>query len=149
MSYVARMFGEVMFDTEENFNQAKEILENAGWLEEFNIEKSEEADWVAKLVLERSTVRNLGRHTDDILTKASDGFFIGVTNDVSWEGFYDTTGEYAEYDLEGWIRENTNLHRHKPEESNYEDESDYYDNFVEWQTDCEERFFAEIAPRLL
>jgi hypothetical protein len=78
---------------------------------------------------------------------ADEGQVIGTSNDVNWHGFIVTVDEGRErYNLEEWIEnnqaelQNPNLPNDEPKQSEYEDESTWFNAYVEWQTDCENEF---------
>jgi hypothetical protein len=132
MSYIAFIEGELQFDTDDTFEQMLDRLEP--WDGDFD------TDVPNRRIVFEGVYRNLGRHTEELLDTASDGYLIGHSTDGSWHGFVATPNEETEYDLEEYANETLDMET--PDTSH----SDHGEAYTHWQSLVEGQFLAELRP---
>lgn len=93
------MEGRATYPDEETLDKVIEELKNHGFYDVVSVDRSS-----LSISVDFGTYRNLGRNTNLLLEPASEGAFIGVSNEMEWHGFVDTTNlaGYEEFPLKQW-----------------------------------------------
>ena len=130
MSYISTLEGQLLFDTEEQFNNARSEIED--WEDNLSFyppAETEYGNW--EIVINKSSYRNLGRNLDSVLEMATAGWVIGTSNDVSWHGAIERAdGTSVEVDLEDFASQNQDELSlpDRPNKDDYENEDDWFED---------------------
>jgi|AntDeeMinimDraft_6_1070357.scaffolds.fasta_scaffold07231_1 hypothetical protein len=152
MSYISTLAGELWYSVEEDFIEALEVIGEGGWTDQVDLVTTEgelTEDEVGGIKIPFGVYRNLGRNLDILLDLARGGYVIGTSSDVRWHGFFvKPDGTDESYDLDEWITNNhLKLADQKPLKVDFKDESEWFDEYVDWQADCENKFRCVVGPQ--
>lgn len=144
MSYIATMQGEVEFPDQAALENAEEELERMSGDNGF--QGIRVVDDSLTVTIEFGVYRGLGAHLDRIFQYAAGGYVIGYSNDSGWEGFVETTRGRDHTSLEEWAAENGFDNR--PDKDDFETEDEWFDNYVDWQSEVELAFMDDRLSKL-
>jgi hypothetical protein len=142
MSYISTLEGRVTYDSTEAFETAVENLESHGFKSMVELKPDK-----CEILLNIGTYRNLGRNLELLLDTASGGGVVGVSSEVNWHGFVATPETEEEFDLENWAARN-GFETSRPEQENFETEDDWWDEYVDWQSEVGSAFMEENSHYL-
>lgn len=155
MSYISTLEGELVFNDSVKIRQAIQYLHQGDWADKLTINIPGGAvipqGETAMIKIPLGTYRNLGRNLEKIVNLADDGYVVGTSTEVEWHGFIVTPEDgYEQYYLESWIAENNenipDYMEDKPQKEEYNNKSNWFDEYSNWQTDCETEFRNMVAP---
>lgn len=144
MSYIASLEGKVVYNSSKGFEEAVKRLdehESFKRMVKLNYDQNE-------ITIPTGTYRNLGRNLQLLLDSASDGYIVGVSNDAKWHGFVATPQTEDEFDLENWAAE-SGFKESRPLKENFDTEDDWWNEYVNWQSDVRATFMQEKSQYLV
>lgn len=102
-----------------------------------------------KLVIPEGYYRNLNRFFDLLKEKAVNWNIIETTTDGVFVGTISTPNEEDEFELEEWVTSKPiSLTQSRPDKSDYETESAWFDEYTDWQATVENKFMAYMSGYL-
>jgi len=138
MSYIANLEGKVVYNSDKGFKKAvKRLDENESFKRMVGLNSDQN-----EITVPTGTYRNLGRNLQLLLDSSSDGYIVGVSNDVKWHGFVATPQTEDEFDLENWSTEN-GFKESRPLKENFDTEEDWWREYVNWQSKVRSAFMQE------